>query len=269
MRNALKVVIFLCALISVATINQASVSALSSKDLALTEDPLFSRARQQERQKKLAEEQTEETKVDDSESADEVIDDTSFAPQSVTHTVLPGQSLSSIADHYQTTWRRLFDKNTTIENPDVLSVGAVVTIPTAEEPLEPRSLPEPTPAVQTTAATNRPATATRGQSARAATGSSAGNTYAAGYCTWYAKNRRPDLPNRMGNASSWVASAAAQGFATGTTPRAGAIGQQGNHVVYVEAVNGDGSVTVSEMNYKGLFVISSRTVAASAFRYIY
>jgi surface antigen len=49
----------------------------------------------------------------------------------------------------------------------------------------------------------------------------------------------------------------------------GAVGQQGNHVVFVEAVHGDGTVTVSEMNWNGWNVVSSRTVSAGAFTYIY
>lgn len=96
----------------------------------------------------------------------------------------------------------------------------------------------------------------------------AGNTYSPGYCTWYAKNMRPDLPNNLGNADTWVARAAAQGLPTGSEPRVGAIGQQGMHVVYVEAVDGD-MVTISEMNYHGLWSMNTRTVSASSFSYIY
>lgn len=96
------------------------------------------------------------------------------------------------------------------------------------------------------------------------------NTYAWGQCTWYAKNKRPDLPNALGNGGQWVARAAALGYATGSTPRAGAIGEEPGHVVYVESVNGDGSVNISEMNYNGgVGVVHTRTTSASEFRYIY
>lgn len=80
---------------------------------------------------------------------------------------------------------------------------------------------------------------------------------------------RPDLPNNLGNADTWVARAAAQGIPTGSAPRVGAIGQQGMHVVYVQSVNGNGTVTISEMNYQGLYIISTRTVPANSFMYIY
>lgn len=99
-------------------------------------------------------------------------------------------------------------------------------------------------------------------------GSTAGNGYAPGYCTYYVKNRRPDIPNNWGNANQWIYSAQASGYSTGSTPVAGAIGAQGNHVVYVESVSGS-MVTISEMNYGGLWNMNTRTVPANTFYYIY
>lgn len=97
-----------------------------------------------------------------------------------------------------------------------------------------------------------------------------GNSYSPGYCTYYAKQRRPDLPNNLGNANTWYQRAVAQGIPVGSEPRVGAIGEAKTymHVVYIEAVNGN-TVTVSEMNYKGRGVVSTRTAPASEFRYIY
>jgi surface antigen len=107
------------------------------------------------------------------------------------------------------------------------------------------------------------------RSAKFTSASSAGNTYTKGQCTWYVKSRRPDLPNGLGNGGQWVANAAARGFATGTTARAGAVGEQPGHVVYVESVSGD-MVNISEMNFNGgVGVVHTRTVAASTFKYIY
>lgn len=86
-------------------------------------------------------------------------------------------------------------------------------------------------------------------------GSSAGNGYAYGYCTFYAKNMRPDLPNQLGNANTWYARAAAMGIPVGSTPRAGAIFQTSiggggyGHVGYIESVDYEtGTVTYSDMN---------------------
>lgn len=208
--------------------------------------------------------------VDDAKQKSEPTPEATVVAQTpITHTVVAGDNLSKIAALHQTSWVRLFDKNVQIENPDHLTIGEVITIPSTDEQLPQRATPQPVVPQQVATPQYQSQSSARRSAPVRSVGSSAGNTYAAGYCTWYAKSRRPDLPNRMGNAISWVSSARASGFATGNTPQAGAIGQQGNHVVYVESVNGDGTITVSEMNYKGLGIVSSRTVAASNFTYIY
>ena len=105
-------------------------------------------------------------------------------------------------------------------------------------------------------------------------GNSAGNLYAPGNCTWYVKDRRPDLPNNLGNANTWYSNAAAMGWNVGSTPKKGAVGTTtagwAGHVVYVEGVSLDGQyVTISEMNYRGLYNMNTRTVHFSEFNYIY
>lgn len=124
------------------------------------------------------------------------------------------------------------------------------------------------------AATQPTATTSTATQATVTRGSSSGNTYGYGYCTWFVKNMRGgSLPNGLGNANTWFYRARAQGMAVGTTPRVGAVGttERGalGHVVYVTAVHGDGTITISEMNYRAWNVASSRTANASEFRYIY
>lgn len=103
---------------------------------------------------------------------------------------------------------------------------------------------------------------------------SRGNTYVWGNCTYYAKSQRPDISNSWGNANTWYARAQAQGWNVGLTPKKGAIattvdGYWG-HVAYVEKVTLDGQwVTISEMNFSGFNIISTRVVHYSEFRYIY
>ncbi|TSC95601.1 MAG: hypothetical protein CEN88_451 [Candidatus Berkelbacteria bacterium Licking1014_2] len=92
------------------------------------------------------------------------------------------------------------------------------------------------------------------------------NPYPYGWCTWYAANRR-NVPGQWGNARSWLGSARSAGWATGSTPAAGAIIVTSEtwlgHVGYVESVDGD-SVTISEMNYRGWGVTSTRTISANS-----
>jgi N-acetylmuramoyl-L-alanine amidase len=105
-----------------------------------------------------------------------------------------------------------------------------------------------------------------------------GNKYAFGYCTWYAYERRVQLGRAVGgswgNASSWAQYARVAGFVVNNAPAPGAIMQNGGgagHVAIVEAVNGDGSLTLTEMNYAGNWNrVTSRTVdAATAARFTY
>ena len=258
MRNAsIKVGLLVCAFM---VLSAQNTHALAGDEIKLTGDPYdYSGVVQS------PEEDAPEPK-EKKQSDEKKIPETPKTPEPLKHTVVPGDSLIKIGEQYQVEWTRIFDKNLDILNPDTINPGQTLLIPTADEQLAKRELPQFVPAqVITTASTRRTVTT----SVRQSNGGVAGNTYTPGYCTWYAKNKRPDLPNRMGNASSWVSSAAAQGFTTGSIPQVGAIGQQGNHVVYVESVNSDGTVTVSEMNWSGLFVVSTRTVPAGNFRYIY
>lgn len=96
--------------------------------------------------------------------------------------------------------------------------------------------------------------------ASAPVGDNAYNPYARGQCTWYAKERRPDLPwfsGGGGNALNWARSARQAGFRVDGTPAEGAVlvlqpgGYGGDcvygHVAYVEAV-ADGTMLISECN---------------------
>jgi LysM repeat protein len=89
-----------------------------------------------------------------------------------------------------------------------------------------------------------------------------GNRFPYGFCTWYAYNRKPVPWN--GNAWEWFGNAKAYGWATGQTPRPGAImvtWESGfGHVAYVESVGADGSWTVSEMNFRGFALLDMRTI---------
>lgn len=184
-------------------------------------------------------------------------------PEPVVYTVVSGDNLSKIGTAYNVEWQRLWAKNTQLTNPDLIFVGDKITIPEPSEQLERDlpavvALPAKTPGV-----------------VAAAPVYDGSNTYDYGYCTWYVKNRRgASLPNGLGNANTWYSRAAAAGMAVGSTPKAGAVGTTTRgalgHVVYVESVNGDGTITISEMNARaGWGNTNTRTANASEFVYIY
>jgi surface antigen len=223
---------------------------------------------------------------DDDEVDTDALDEEELEPDPIVYTVESGDSLTSIARDHESEWLRIWYKNTEIEDPDLITIDQELVIPFADEELEERDLPEPEQVEALDAAeqsqqqqsTNSSSTSERTASSQPQVqsqprGNTSGNLYAPGYCTWYAKNKRPDLPNNLGNANTWVSRASSQGFSTGSTPRVGAVAYQPasslGHVAYVEAVHNDGTVTVSEMNWSGLYVVTERRVAASTFTYIY
>ena len=203
----------------------------------------------------------------------------------IVYTVKSGDTLKSIVDKYQANAERVISYNKLKDNEDP-KVGVEIVIPGGILPEEER--PDYSP--KTKLATNSYSkSSVRSSSTSSSTSSSssssvtlsanynvkAGNAYAWGNCTWYAYNRRPDIGSFWGNASTWAVSARAAGYRVDQTPTVGAIAQWNayansyiwgyGHVAIVEAVNGDGTITISDMNYAGkLNVVSTRTISASS-----
>lgn len=178
---------------------------------------------------------------------------TPVTPGVIEYVVQEGDSLSKIAELKSTSWQRIWQKNPQLSNPDTLSVGDKLTIPSATEILADRQAPA---ASSVPVSTRLPVP---------------GNGYDWGQCTFFVKTKRPDIGNYWGNADQWGYSARAAGYEVNNTPTVGSIGVATNymHVVYIEAVNGDGTVTLSEMNYVSLGVISTRVAPISEFVYIH
>ena len=107
--------------------------------------------------------------------------------------------------------------------------------------------------------------------------SNGSNYYDWGTCAWYVFEQRSQrglgAGSNWGNATNWAAGAQASGYSVSNSPSVGAImqtpaytnGAYGlGHVAIVESVNGDGSVTVSEMQFGGgVGQVNTRTISAS------
>nr|WP_256277671.1 glucosaminidase domain-containing protein [Enterococcus faecalis] len=103
------------------------------------------------------------------------------------------------------------------------------------------------------------------------------NSYAWGNCTQYVYNRITQLGKHidltMGNGKDWGVTGQVRGYEVSRTPQAGTAvsfpaGVLGadpvyGHVAFVEKVNQDGSIYISEMNVQGLNVVSTRIIPAN------
>lgn len=73
------------------------------------------------------------------------------------------------------------------------------------------------------------------------------------YTAWKILQATDYAPRWWGNANMWPASARSAGFSTGDTPRVGSVGiisaGQYGHSVWVEAVNDDGTIDISQYNF--------------------
>lgn len=73
------------------------------------------------------------------------------------------------------------------------------------------------------------------------------------YTAFKVGQRTGNYPRYWGNANMWPSSARAAGYQTGNTPRSNSVGiimaGQYGHTVWVDSVNSDGTLTVSQYNY--------------------
>lgn len=106
------------------------------------------------------------------------------------------------------------------------------------------------------------------------------NGYDCGWCTWWAAYRwsqthSSPFPQGMGDAYSWAALAPSHGLAVGFKPPGGGVViwfPGADHVGFVESVNPDGSIYVSEMHVLAYNQITYRTIPADQvgnYKYIY
>lgn len=180
-----------------------------------------------------------------------------------TYTVQPGDSLSLIASKYNTTYQNIMNLN---------GLNSFLIFPG-----------------QKLKVTGSTATVTNSPSPAASTGTggyytpvfSHSNLYDWGQCTWHAFNRRAQVGKGIStywwNANNWDNGARADGYTVDHNATVGSILQSDagyyGHVAFVERVNGDGSILISEMNYTSSpGILTYRTIPASQkgyFNYIH
>src|SRR5690606_20306834 len=117
--TALKVGLLFCAL---ALLSTDSVSALSIKQLAITEDPFhYEIQKLTDGDVSEVKRQTSETKPEPAKPIQKV--EEAPAPAApIQHTVVEGDTLTKIAELHQTQWTRLYAKNTQIVLPDTINI---------------------------------------------------------------------------------------------------------------------------------------------------
>jgi surface antigen len=200
--------------------------------------------------------------VDDIKPGDTIF----ILPESgVKHKIKSGETIEKIAKEYKVEETEIIAYNTLPANGE-LTVDAEIFIPGAYKAI-PQTDPDPIFSPRDYVATGTGST-NLGSSVvkNTAKARRAGNSFPYGYCTYYVANKRPVA--WRGNAGAWLYNARASGYATGKKPQVGAIvvtteDARYGHVAYVEAV-GDGTITISEMNYKGWGVVNKRTLSQNA-----
>ncbi|HFU4055919.1 TPA: peptidoglycan hydrolase PcsB [Streptococcus suis] len=155
---------------------------------------------------------------------------------------------------------------------------ASVAAPIAAGSAEVASAPVVTQTVSTPVASSSSGS---GSSAAARNASFDASSYPVGECTWGVKSQLSWVGPYWGDAKHWLASAAAEGFRTGSTPQVGAIavwtGGYYGHVAVVTAVESSTSIQVVESNYMGRRYIGNHrggyfnptTTSEGAVYYIY
>lgn len=173
-----------------------------------------------------------------------------------THTVKSGESLNMIANQYGVSVDALMRANNL--NGYLIHPDQTLTIPNGS----------------TTSGGGSGSSATQNNTSHSTNSPvfNHQNLYDWGQCTWHVFNRRAETGQGIStywwNADHWASNAAADGYLVDNRPEAGAILQTYagavGHVAYVEQVNPDGSLLISEMNYNTPpGVVDYRTIPAS------
>ena len=179
----------------------------------------------------------------------------------IVYTIKEGDSVSSIAEKYGSSSDEIEEKNNLSARGVVAGTKIVVpggVVPETERPEYVPPAPVTTPTYTYTTST-------------IALSYSGSNPMPFGWCTWYAWQRRYELgmplPTGLGNARYWDDQLYGS-YRIDRNPEPGAVfvaeGGYYGHVGIVESVNGDGTITISDMNGpQGWGRIAEHTLSAS------
>lgn len=186
----------------------------------------------------------------------------------IKYTVKSGDNIDAIASKFKAEKDKIIAFNELPANGDI-EVGEEIVIPGGQgEAPKPVAPPSSSPGSiidkrqYANSSGGAPQIVGRVPSGKAGTG----HRFPYGYCTWYVAQKR--YVPWGGNAGSWLYNAKAAGYATGKSPRVGAIvvtteNRYYGHVAMVEKVSGN-TITISEMNYIGYGKRSTRTLSVSS-----
>lgn len=169
-----------------------------------------------------------------------------------TYTVKSGDSLSIIAAKYGTTYQKIMSLN---------GLSNFIIYPGQKLKVS-----------GTASSTGSTGTATNTGGGYTSPTFNHQNLYDWGQCTWHVFNRRQAVGKPIStywwNANNWASAAAKDGYRVNHTPSVGSILQSSvgyyGHVSFVERINSNGSILVSEMNFSAApGVLTYRTVSAS------
>lgn len=138
-----------------------------------------------------------------------------------------------------------------LDGADDIEEGRIIIAPGCKVP-EPKPVAKPTPKKSTTAKITESLGTILGK-----------HIFPKGYCTWYVATKMEI--DFGGNANQWPKNAAKAGYPVIDTPVAGSAvvttdgPRRYGHVAYVERVT-DSHIYISEMNYKGLNIKSTRAI---------
>jgi surface antigen/LysM repeat protein len=182
----------------------------------------------------------------------------------ILHRVSDNDTLPDIAHKYKADIKKIISYNNLTDENDI-NPGDLVIVPdgTITPPPTPKIQPKPTVKQKVNGKLVVLPAADEDSGVNPADNDGSNHIFPWGQCTWYAAKKYGGV-KFGGNANRWLVNSRAYGHKTGNTPVRGAIvvtneNRRYGHVAYIERIE-EGRFLISEMNYKGVGVITERWI---------